>query len=53
MTYKDFLKEKYDAVNEIVQEKKRHIEQIHKVRDQMAQLENERQKLRKNLHRDY
>lgn len=53
MTYKDFLKEKYDALGQLNQEKKQLYDQSNKISDRIKFLEDQRTTLRKGLHRDH
>ena len=52
MTYKDYLKEKFDAIGLLRAEKKPLIDQIIRVQDKLKDLEARRQNLRKGLPRD-
>lgn len=53
MTYKDFLKEKFDAVNDVRGEKRKYVDQIRKIQEQMDKLNLEKQQLQKDLHREH
>jgi uncharacterized coiled-coil DUF342 family protein len=53
VTYKDFMKEKIDAVTDLRKEKRHYIEQVQRIQDKLNDLEARRQTLRKGLHRDH
>lgn len=49
VTYKDFLRDKYDAVKEVKNAKFKFIDQIKEVQSQMEELEAERQAIQKEI----
>lgn len=53
VTYKDFLKEKFETVQALRSEKGKYIAIVKKLNDKISDLENRRQTLRKSLHRDH
>jgi hypothetical protein len=53
MTYKDFLREKFDVLNELRSEKKGLFDRIHSISDKIKAFEDQRQTLRKGLSREH
>jgi hypothetical protein len=53
ITYKDYLREKYDAVNEVRTEKRKHIDELRSIQDKLDKIEADRQALKKSLHKDH
>jgi hypothetical protein len=53
MTYKDFLREKFDVLNELRSEKKGLFDRIHSISDKIKAFEDQRQGLRKGLSREH
>ena len=53
MTFKDYLKQKIDAVVEVKNKKRSVQEQLNAINDKLGLLEQERQQLRKLLHREH
>jgi prefoldin subunit 5 len=53
VTYKDYLKERSDAIREIRIQKKKLQEQMDEVMDKITKLEEERMSLRKNVNKEF
>ena len=53
ITFKDYLKEKIDAIKEVKNEKRAIQDKLDEIQDKINKYEEQRQALRKNLNKDY
>ena len=53
VTYKDYLKERIDAIKEVKVQKRKLQDQMDEVQDKIFKFEEERGSLRKNVNKEY
>ena len=53
VTYKDYLKERIDAIKEVKVQKRKLQDQMDEVQDKILKFEEERGSLRKNVNKDF